>query len=353
VSVSALSRQRPDLPCETEVYAAPLSEDVIASHLKAPEPKSLIGIVPNALHQKGESVFAFEFDDQGLCHERGQMLRIAENLDALAAADEDAILVIYVHGSKHDARSDDSDLRVFASILDQLAYYEIKQAEQQSPPQTPRRVLGVFAAWRGMSDWLHWLENITYWTRQAAALRVSAGSVRQLFGRARSCRRNRRTGGRAILAIVGHSFGGKIVYSALEQSLIEAASTPAGKVAPSFADLVLLINPAVGSINYLPIKVVVDERSDAQLPVIVCAPRGMTWRHATPFRSAIPFRSLLKTGKGRATKRRDGMRSATILRSRPATSLRRPATGSPITSFIPRPEKQENQQAVLDPSGVA
>jgi len=99
-----------------------MSEDVFASHLKAPEPKSLIGIVPNALHQKGESVFAFkgfelavvEFDDQGLCHERGQMLRIAENLDALAAADEDAILIIYVHGWKHDARSDDSDLRVFA-----------------------------------------------------------------------------------------------------------------------------------------------------------------------------------------------------------------------------------------------
>lgn len=288
-----------------------MSEDLFASQLEAPEPKSLIGIVPNALHQRGKSVLAFkefdlavvEFDDQGLCHERAQMLRITEKLDALAAADEDAILVIYVHGWKHDARSDDSDLRVFATILDQLAYYEIKQAEQQSPPQTPRRVLGVFAAWRGMSlydNWLHWLENITFWTRQAAALRVSAGSVRELFGHARNYRRNRRKGGRAILAIAGHSFGGKIVYSALEQSLIEAASTPAGKVAPSFADLVLLINPATGSINYLPIKALVDERSNAaaQLPVFVCATAMNDWATSYAFPVGNLFSIITQSWKG-------------------------------------------------------
>ena len=43
--------------------------------------------------------------------------------------------------------------------------------------------------------------------------------------------------------IVGHSFGGMIVFSALAQSLIEAASAPVGRLTPGFADLVLLVNP--------------------------------------------------------------------------------------------------------------
>ncbi len=262
-----------------------MSKDYFASQLAPLEPKSLIGLVPNEPHQRDKSIFAFtgfdlavvEFDDQGLCHDREQMRRVADRLDALAAADEDAIIVVYVHGWKHDARSDDSDLKTFAGILAQLAHYEIGQAETQTPPQRPRPVLGIFAAWRGLSfydDWRHWLENVTFWTRQAAAQRVSAGSARELFGHAHDYRRKRRRKtDRAVLAIVGHSFGGKIVYSALEQSLIEAASTPAGKIAPSFADLVLLINPAIGSINYLPIKALLDERRGAapQLPVFVCA----------------------------------------------------------------------------------
>ena len=66
-----------------------------------------------------------------------------------------------------------------------------------------------------------------------------------MFGRLRHYRNHRRKhGGSPLLVIVGHSFGGLVVYSALEQSLIEAASVAADHVVPSFADLVLLVNPA-------------------------------------------------------------------------------------------------------------
>jgi hypothetical protein len=50
-----------------------------------------------------------------------------------------------------------------------------------------------------------------------------------------------------LLVIVGHSFGGMIVYSALAQSLIEAASTNKPHISTRFADLVLLVNPGLGS----------------------------------------------------------------------------------------------------------
>ena len=78
-----------------------------------------------------------------------------------------------------------------------------------------------------------------------------------------------------LLVIAGHSFGGMIIYSALAQSLIEAASAPTDHVIPGFADLVLLANPAIEGARYLPIHDLVTteqfrDRTNPQLPVFVC-----------------------------------------------------------------------------------
>jgi hypothetical protein len=103
---------------------------------------------------------------------------------------------------------------------------------------------------------------------------VAVGSVRELFGRLRHYRnRRRKDGGNPLLVIVGHSFGGMIVYSALAQSLIQAASAPVGNVTPEFADLVLLVNPAIEGARFLPIYDLVtgNARTTRQLPVFICA----------------------------------------------------------------------------------
>jgi len=141
-------------------------------------------------------------------------------------------------------------------------------------------VLGIFVGWRGMSLFspLDILQTLgTFWTRQAAGRRVATGSVRELFGRLRHYRNHRiKQGGTPLLVLVGHSFGGMIVYSALAQSLIEAASAATDHVVPRLADLVLLVNPAIEAARYLPIQALVDSpafqaRTVRQLPVFVCA----------------------------------------------------------------------------------
>jgi hypothetical protein len=121
------------------------------------------------------------------------------------------------------------------------------------------------------------IANATFWGRQAAGQRVAVGSVRELFGRLRHYRnRRRKEGGSPLLAVVGHSFGGMIVYAALAQSLIDAASAPVGKVTPEFADMVLLVNPAIEGARYLPIYDLVnsasfEDRRTKQLPIFICA----------------------------------------------------------------------------------
>ena len=123
------------------------------SRLAPIEPKSLIGIVGNVAHQAPNWFFHFptydmaivEFDDQGCCHDRTQMLGLAKYISDLDDAAKDAIVIVFIHGWKHDARSDDDNVARFRHVLEQAVYYENEQAKNQAPPPTsseasPRRI---------------------------------------------------------------------------------------------------------------------------------------------------------------------------------------------------------------------
>ena len=125
------------------------------------------------------------------------------------------------------------------------------------PPPASHRVRCSASSWAGgacrISVWATLSPTRPSSTRQAAGQRVATGSVRELFGRLRHYRnRQQKRGGNPLLVIVGHSFGGMIVFSALAQSLIQAASAPVGRMTPEFADLVLLVNPAIEGARYHP-----------------------------------------------------------------------------------------------------
>ena len=222
--------------------------------------------MPNAQHQTFHGFMTgapyelaiVEFDDQGRCYDRGQMDAVAKRLEALAPDAEqpgqDVILVVFVHGWQHDARSDDDNLTAFRVLL------EAKRSSTRKIDAVPRR-RAASSPWRlcrlarplGLRPG-DVVADATFWGRQAAGQRVAVGSVRELFGRLRHYRnRQQKSGGNPLLVIVGHSFGGMIVFSALAQSLIQAASAPVGGVTPEFADLVLLVNPAIEAARYIPI----------------------------------------------------------------------------------------------------
>lgn len=242
-----------------------------------------IGVIPNQAHQdalgfmkaNNYHLAIVEYDDQGRCYNRKQLDRVSDAIEQMREASKDAIILAFVHGWKHDARSNDDNLSSFRRILDKTARHERRSAE----PNKTREVFGIFVGWRGLSAYGlgDAVADVTFWDRQEAAHRVAGGSVRELFGRLRHYRNSRvKHGGSALLVISGHSFGGMIVFWALAQSLIEAASAPAGGVIPRFADLVLLANPAIEGARYLPIYDLVTSEAfktgtSEQLPVFICA----------------------------------------------------------------------------------
>ena len=86
------------------------------------------------------------------------------------------------------------------------------------------------------------------------------GSVREMIGHLRRFREEQ--GRRPVLVLVGHSFGGLLVYSAVAQSLIETASDYSHRPEPGFANLILLVNPAFEAARYLPIHEQVRLRTE-------------------------------------------------------------------------------------------
>jgi hypothetical protein len=221
----------------------------------APKAKrSFFGIVRNEPHQnpagavfqEGYLLAIVEFDDQGVCYDRSQMRAFSGILERLKGLKP--LVLVFVHGWSHDARSDDANLTAFRAIL--------HQAGMDAPD---RPVLGVFVGWRGMS-WHGLLTDYpSFFGRKQAALRIALGSVRELLGRLRRFRNDESS---AFLIIMGHSFGGLIVFSSVAQSLTEAAVMPPGTLVPSFADLVILLNPAFEAARYLPVFEQVDGRND-------------------------------------------------------------------------------------------
>jgi pimeloyl-ACP methyl ester carboxylesterase len=320
------------------------------------EPRKPIGIMPNRQHQTYHGFMTgapyelaiVEFDDQGRCYDRGQMDAVAQRLEALAPYDppqvgQDVILVVFVHGWQHDARSDDDNLTAFRALLSETVGYE-KSAT--APSSKPRPVLGLFVGWRGLSDYGlgDVIADATFWGRQAAGQRVAVGSVRELFGRLRHYRnRQQKRGGNPLLVIVGHSFGGMIVFSALAQSLIQAASAPVGVVTPEFADLVLLVNPAIEAARYIPIYDLVTSaafkaRTTKQLPVFICAQAENDLPVGRCSPSAMPGTRSLKRRSGTWKSGASGMRSVSCPASaRISWLVRQPI--SPSSSIRPIPRK--------------
>ena len=211
-------------------------------------------------------------------------------------------IVVFVHGWKHTAQSTDQNVRWFRSLLADLSNIEKKSV-------CNRKVIGLYVGWHGMGTRFDSstlggsiVESTTFWSRKNAASRVANGSIRELFGRlraiqeARNVEWNKRVkdsidepdSDRIVesshcekmmrVTIVGHSFGGLIVYSALAPSLIRDITDLKESIRrrrdsqldhdPLFnreGDVVVAINPAVEAATFAPLyRAAFDETSDSE-----------------------------------------------------------------------------------------
>jgi hypothetical protein len=220
-----------------------------------------------------------EFDDQGQVFERQQMDAVLNILNERAAS-QDLLMVVFVHGWKHSAAPGDGNIDTFREGLERLSELESRISRKTGVQE--RQVVGIYLGWRGGSVELPGVKELSFWDRKNTAHKVGHGGVTEVVSRLEQVRRTKgalvgeQGRSRTRLVVIGHSFGGAVVYSALSQILMTGFVDTVGPAGVStdvkgFGDLVVLINPAFEATLFAPLSDMANERRTyfaSQLPVI-------------------------------------------------------------------------------------
>lgn len=279
--------------CTTELYSA-YSDGQKIDEAMLDGPQGVCWKRSIEEHKRYDLMFV-EFDDQGWVQRSSDLSRPAEDyfdqffarLDKIRARYRDAgrgiSLVVYVHGWHHNADANDGNVRNFRKLLGDVAL-----AEEQA--STQRRVVGIYVGWRGDSITWGWLNWITFWDRKNTAERVALGMVREFFSRLDYFRdRVEKQANQATrMLVIGHSFGGLIVYESLSGEFLRASARyhpeddaghcpkPGARrhYLTRFGDLVVIANPAFEGTRYEPLKISAQRLkclSATQLPLVIIA----------------------------------------------------------------------------------
>jgi hypothetical protein len=235
-------------------------------------------------------------------------------------AQEDPIVVTFVHGWRHNAETKDENFRAFSTMLTTLQrnsddrLLKCQQAAVTSSPactERRSRFIGVYIGWRGEVVRFP-LDFFTVFDREMGAKRTALVSMSEVFVQLRNAAKQTSADDpslpseRARFLLFGHSYGGLIVERVIAQMfasslLIEHKSDripcdSGGSGVRPFADLVVLINPAtdsVGTTQFIDLM----KRSK----VTVCSPVHLAEGLSAPLIIAIHARNDSATGKVFAT----------------------------------------------------
>jgi len=259
-----------------------------------------------------------EFDDRGQLWDRKQMGSVIDKLTT-EAANKDLLMMVFVHGWKHSAAPHDGNIETFRKILSGLSEDENHISQLSGRPA--RQVAGVYLGWRGGSVTVPVVENLTFWDRKNTAQNVGHGGVTEVLNRLERLKLDKDSiyeGGSATqLVVIGHSFGGAVVHTALAQILesrfihTTGPSGTQGNV-DGFGNLVVLINPAFEAGQFALLSDMSAERGSyfgSQSPVmaILTSEADYATRYAFPAgrRLSTLFESTRDTKRWNAVTRQE------------------------------------------------
>jgi hypothetical protein len=198
-----------------------------------------------------------EFDDQGWFWDTNQLKAVEDMIQTEGGVGQSnnssgIVIMVFVHGWKNNAAVDNANVVMFRQTLAQLA------AAEKNSGHTPRKIVGVYGGWRGLSAQVEPFKELSFWERKNTAHKVGGyGALTELLVDLENLQDKSNASlttnaPRTELIIVGHSFGGAAVFSALGQIVTErfAETVKHGKVLKPLGDQVILLNPAFEALRY-------------------------------------------------------------------------------------------------------
>jgi len=194
-----------------------------------------------------------EFTERGNLYNRNHASDVMNFIDTYAKSDNGAAVFVFVHGWKHTANASDSNVTQFKDFLAKAAENEIVGR---------RKVIGVYVGWRGKSTNIPLVKETTYWARKSVAEEIGSGGATEVLSELQQILVSQFEQHDAqqrlpknSYVIIGHSFGGAIVLSAMHDVLLHELIQSAGAMRSSntntcakvkrFADGIVLLNPAI------------------------------------------------------------------------------------------------------------
>jgi hypothetical protein len=244
-----------------------------------------------------------EIDDQGQLRDRAQMRALIDSLYQIAV--NDSILInVFVHGWHHNAAPGDPNIQSFKGALARLSKTEHDLSLTKHTAS--RKVIGVYVGWRGESITIPGINYLTFWDRKSTAQDVGHLGVTELLLNLEEIANVRNSLSPPIksrLMVVGHSFGGAVVYNATTQTLASRfIDSRAGKsyidTAKGFGDLVVLLNPAFEALRYAPSYDLAQARCsyfDNQVPRLVILTSEADYATKLAFPAGQTFSTFFET----------------------------------------------------------
>ena len=208
-----------------------------------------------------------EIDEQGSAWDREQSNAVLRLIDAHTEAQTTLYVVVFVHGWRNDVRWGNENVCKFKNALALLR----KTLNERSDKENPK-IVGVSIGWRGQSIDLFPLDLLTVYDRKSTSEEIGRGALVELLvgieSRVKGTTRSERGGSANKLLLVGHSFGASVLHNALGPILVERltkdvyqrSKLAAGVEIPpdevflqGFGDLVILVNPAIEAIRFIPL----------------------------------------------------------------------------------------------------
>ena len=202
---------------------------------------------PESVEEKDDYTLTFiEFDDQGEPWAPAQLEHTIQVIDEVNSSGKSAVVLLFVHGWQNDAsqredRKDDNNVEGFQRLLNTTRQLLLRGGA--GPDEVA--LIGVYLSWRGRSTDVGLLQPLTFYSRRGAGQRVASVSTTEAILRVmNTAKKNPQSVG----IVIGHSFGGMIVESALSQAVVGYTLNSRSEMKPS-ADMVILVNPASQSMQ--------------------------------------------------------------------------------------------------------
>lgn len=193
-----------------------------------------------------------EFSERGNLYSRQDTRKVYEFIDRQAKQENGVAVFVFVHGWKNNANFDNKNVRQFRDFLSRAAENEVVGK---------RKVIGLFLGWRGDVTKIPVARDFSYWARKSVAEEIGSGGVTEVFSKLNQIlvrQDDKHSVDTALYkntyVIIGHSFGGAIVLSALHDVLLNQLVTAnpliyresehCNKI-KRFADALVLLNPAI------------------------------------------------------------------------------------------------------------